>query len=293
MYAQVYPGAVVLPGQFYLSPAFHGGQDVFCAFDGGQLLAYAPVYVQIVDGPSDLPHVAWTEIKAKPDILEVAPIKDALLDCIVNRARQIAAEPSGRALSMIFQYMPVETPSVAYVQSRGFVYTESVYRMRRDLDQPIPELPTPQGIDIRRWKITSEEDLRLYVAAHNECFPESPVTSDEWRYLLNSPAWSEASSIGAFEGTTLAGCLTAYWNDEEKAQDVEQAGHTEYIFVRSPWRGLGIAGAMICEGMRYLKEHDKTQACLDVRAFNTSALSLYHRLGYEVVGESRFYAKTI
>ncbi len=67
----------------------------------------------------------------------------------------------------------------------------------------------------------------------------------------------------------------------------------EYIFVRSDWRGNGIAGALICEGMRYLKEHGKVQARLEVRAVNESALGLYRRLGYEVAGESRFYMKPI
>lgn len=292
-YEQVYPGAAVLPGEFYLSPAFHGGQDVYCAYENDRLVAYAPVYVQIVEGPGALPHIAWCEIKADPEIVEIIPIKDALLDCVVKRARQLTASTPDRPVQMIFQYMANETPSVAYVQSRGFAYTESVYSMCRDLYQLIPTAPALDGVDLRRWKMATLEEQRAYVAARNECFPEAPITLEAWQYLLGSPGWAEASTIAAFDGETLAGCLTAYWDDNENGQSGVQAGHTEYIFVRPAWRGRGIAGALICEGMRYLKEHGKQQARLEVRAMNENALGLYQRLGYQVVGESQFYAKQI
>jgi len=292
-YAKVYPGAVVVPGEYYLSPAFHGGQDVFCAYDGQQLLAYAPVYVQIVDGPIELPHIAWTEIKADPGIPDAGSIKDSLYERIVARAQTITSSYPGRPLCLAFQYLPAETAAIEYVQSQGFAFTESVYTMHRDLSIPLPDLAAPQGIQIRRWKMPTEDEQRLYIAARNECFPEAPITLDEWQFLQHAPGWSEGSSIAAFAGNDLTGCITVYWSDEENAQCGVQAGHTEYIFVLSPWRGNGIAGALICEGMRYLKEHGKVQARLEVRAVNGSALGLYRRLGYEVAGESRFYMKTI
>lgn len=292
-YEKVCPGAVVVPGEYYLSPAFHGGQDVFCAYDGQRLMAYAPVYVQIVDGPIELPHIAWTEIKADPSIPDAASIKDALYDRIVARAQAITRNYPGRPLCLAFQYLPTETASIEYVQSQGFAFTESVYTMHRDLGAPIPDLAAPQGVQIRRWKMPTEDEQRLYIAAHNECFPEAPITLEEWRFLQSAPGWAEGSNIAAFAGNDLAGCLTVYWSDEENVQSGIQAGHTEYIFVRSAWRGQGIAGALICEGMRYLKEHEKVQARLEVRAMNENALGLYRRLGYEAAGQSRFYKKTI
>jgi ribosomal protein S18 acetylase RimI-like enzyme len=292
-YARCYPGATVLPGELYLSPAFHAGEDVFCAFEDGQLLAYAPVYVQIVDGPSELPHIVWTEIKADPDIANAAPIKDALYPCVLSRAKAITQALPDRALRFTFQYALGETTAVEYVQSRGFDYAESVYSMHRDLSLPISRMTVPEGIRVQHWKMPSEEERRMYVTSRNECFPESPVTLAEWQYLLDSPDWADSTTIAAFDGEELAGCVTVYWVEEENAQSNVQAGHTEYIFVRPQWRGRGLAGAMICEGMIYLKDHGKAQARLEVRAVNETALRLYQKLGFQVISESRFYTKMI
>ncbi len=59
------------------------------------------------------------------------------------------------------------------------------------------------------------------------------------------------------------------------------------------WRGNDIVQAMIVEGMQYLLEHEMTEARLEVRALNENALNLYHRLGFTVIQQSRFYANDI
>jgi len=46
-YERAFPGGQIILSEVYLSPAFHNGLDVFCALDGNQLLAYAPVYLQV------------------------------------------------------------------------------------------------------------------------------------------------------------------------------------------------------------------------------------------------------
>lgn len=290
-YAQAYPGASVHPGGLYFSPAFHGGQDVFCAYEGDRLLAYAPLYLQIVEqGPAKLPHIAWVEIKADPDLPDPRPVKDALYACLRSRMLELTESHKDRPLRMCFEYMPGETEAVAYVQSKGFAYTESVFGMCRDLTAPILDVNPPEGIYLRQWKMESETEQVAYVTAKNECFPEAPVALSEWQYFLSSPMWAVGTSIAAFDGSELVGNVSVYWSDDEIAQSGVKAGYTEYIFVRPAWRGRGIAQAMITEGMRYLKSHGIEQARLEVRAFNEGALGVYKKLGYQVARETRFYA---
>lgn len=293
-YADIYPGAVVVPGEYYLSPAFHGGQDVFCAFDGQTLLAYAPVYMQLIeDGPAEFPHVAWVEIKSDFGLAEPQTVKDALLDRLILRAREQAASINGRPTRMTFEYRSSETPAAAYVLARGFQYQESVFLMQRNLDKPIPAAPAPEGLTVRRWKMTSEEEQRAYVAARNECFPEAPITLASWQYMLQAPHWSSGVMIAGFDGEELVGTVSAYWIDEENQHLARPAGYTEDVFVRAPWRGHGLARALIIEGMRFLKEHNLRDARLAVKALNENALSIYQALGYQVMQESRFYSKQI
>ena len=165
--------------------------------------------------------------------------------------------------------------------------------MRRDLAQPIPTIHPPDGIRLQRWRMESQSEQEQYVAARNECFPEAPAKLEDWQYFLRSPMWAVGTSIAAFASDELAGNVTVYWNPDSNRQSGVQAGHTENIFVRSAWRGQGIAPAMIVEGMQYLRDHGMTEARLEVRALNENALGLYRKLGYEVVQQSRFYAKEL
>lgn len=294
-YAQANPGVKTIPAGYYLSPVFHHGQDVFCAFSGGRLAAYAPCYVQVNEGPANLPHRVWVEIKAHPALANPIPVKDRLLHCLLQRARQRVDEENlrggQRAAQMVFEYLSSETGSVDYVTSRGFTYSESVFAMSRDLAQePLPPAAAlPPSIRLRRWKMESEAEQSAYLAARNQCFPESPVHLAEWQYFMGSPLWPGATMVAAFAGETLAGCVSVFWNEEDNQRSGVRAGFTEDIFVLSGWRGHGIAYAMVADGLAYLKERGLTEARLMVRALNESALGLYRRLGFQVCAESRFY----
>jgi ribosomal protein S18 acetylase RimI-like enzyme len=292
-YERVYPDAQIVPGELYLSPAFHDGQDVFCALEDGRLLAYAPVYLQLVDGPGELPDVVWMEIKADPDLPDPRPVKNALYQSVQAHLQEIMPPDRNRPLRLSFQYRPVETEAIEYVQSIGFACTESVFALGRDLRDPIPNPPVPEGIDLRHWKMESEAEQLAYVKARNECFPEAPISLGEWQYILGAPMWVEGTTIAAFDGHELVGNVAVFWNEAENAKSGTKAGYTEYIFVRPGWRGRGIAQAMIAEGMRYLQAHGMEQARLEVRALNEGALGVYKKLGYQVLSESRFYSKMV
>ena len=293
-YAGAFPGAPVFPGEMYFSPGFHGGADVFCACSDGRLLAYAPVYTQILeDGPAALPHQAWVEIKAQPELEEVEAVKDQLLERVIQCARAHISAFPGRPAVMTFEYRANETPAIEYVLSRGFAHGKSVFGMRRDLSQPIPVLPSPAGITIGCWKMEREAGQRAYTAARNECFPETPILLGDWQHFMQSPMWASGTTIAAFAGEELVGNVAVYWDEAENEQTGVKSGYTEYIFVRPAWQGRGIARAMIAEGMRYLQAHGMAAARLGVSALNENALGLYRGLGYEVVEESRFYSREI
>ena len=298
-YAQVYPGAVMVPPALYGSPYFHGGQDVFCAWDAdGRLLAYAPILLQSVQaGPAEMPHIAWSEIKAHPEVADPSPVKDALYDAVIVRAGELAAEAEAsmpsRPVRLTFEYRANEGAAVAFVLSKGLAYQESIFHMARDLNQPILDAPAPEGIQVRAWKMTTEDEQRAYVAARNACFPEAPTTLASWQYFMQSPQWAAGTAMGAFAGDALVGNVSVYWDEDEIRQAGKRFGYTEDIFVLADWRGRGVASAMLSAGMRYLKAHAMQEARLAVRALNENALGLYLRLGYCLIEESRFYTKII
>jgi ribosomal protein S18 acetylase RimI-like enzyme len=149
------------------------------------------------------------------------------------------------------------------------------------------------GICLRRWKMETEAEQSAYVSARNHCFPESPISLEEWQYFMSSPLWAVGTMVAAFDQDRLAGCVSAYWNEEDNRRSGVLAGFTEDIFVMPAWRGRGIASAMIADGLGYLKDHGLAEARLMVRALNETALGLYCQLGFEVSSESRFYARDL
>ena len=153
------------------------------------------------------------------------------------------------------------------------------------MDAPQP----PNKIEVRPWKIESEADLQAYVQARNEAFPEAPITPADWQPSFDSDSMHEGTTITAFDGQEICGCVTAYWDEAISQRVGQKVGFTEYIFVREKWRKQGIAAFMINQAMRYLKEHGREAAFLEVKAANEKALSVYTRLGYVKVDETRLY----
>ena len=290
-YAAIYPDAPVIPGEAYLSPAFEGGCNVFCAIDeSGKLVAYAPLYPVLVrERGASLPHTLWVEIKTHPGCQAPEQVKDQLFECILLRARQVTQEFPGYPVHLTFQYFPSEIASIEYVLSKGCQHRESVYTMRRDLSRDIPCVAASEGIVIRPWRMESEAEQQQYVHARNECFPEAPIELGEWQYFMQSPAWSVGTTYAAFDGEELVGSISLFWDEGENRRAGKKIGFTEYIFVRPGWRGRHIARRLINAGLAHLRQHGLEEAHLDVRARNYSALRLYIDLGYEVIRESRFY----
>ncbi len=290
-YLALCPGALVVPGEVYLSPGFAGGQNIFCARGAaGELLGFAPLYPNLVAAGT---HTLWVDILVDPGLPERQAVREALLERLCARSRAVVAEAAALPAQLIFQYFLEERERIAYVQQRGFTHTASVFRMGRDLAQPVPPAAVLPGISIRPWRMESQAEQEAYVAARNRCFPEAPVTLGDWQYFLSSPLWAAGTCLAAFAGQQLVGSLAAYWDDVENRQSHQALGFTEYIFVLPEWRGRGIARALILGGLDYLRRSGLQQAVLEVKASNQAALGLYQALGYQVLRESWFLQRSL
>ena len=291
-YAHKYPGVQVLPGGIYLSPAFHFGHDVFCAYHpNGQMLGYSVVYAQLPTNSPQNKHTIWTEVKIIPSMNHLIELRASLLEQILLRLRELLLDHSLKKVEINFQYFPYEVESIAFVVSKGFHLIGSVYSMQRDLEHPLPSIQTPPGFQLKPWRLETPFEREQYVHARNLCFPNAPISLDEWVYFMSSPTWTTGTNFAVFSENELAGCLTAYWDEEQNRKQDEKVGYTEYIFVCPQWRGKGLASAMIARSLTFLKENGIQYAQLQVSTNNREALTLYEQLGYSVVQESGLYSQ--
>lgn len=291
-YAHKHPGVQILPGGIYLSPAFHQGQDVFCAFHpNGQMLGYSVLYVNSPHNDPPSPHVVWAEVKVLPSMNHLVGLRENLMEQILRRLREILLDQSLRKVEINFQYFPYETDSIAFVTSKGYRNQGSVYSMQRDLEHPLPSIHLPPGFLLKPWRLETDFEREQYIHARNLCFPNVPISLEEWIYFMGSPSWSTATNFAVFAADELAGCLTAYWDEENNRNQGTKIGYTEYIFVCPQWRGKGLASAMIASALEYLKTNGMHSAQLQANTNNREALALYERLGYVVVQESGLYSR--
>lgn len=264
-------------------PVFEKGRNIFCAFDDKyRLIAYSPIVPAPVndDSPEEYPHYLWTDIIFNPAVEAetLGAAMDLLLAKIRDRAIEVKATFSKRKTRLGSLKFAEEVEGIDYYISKGFEHYDTVYSMNRNLSNPIEEVSLPNEVEIKRWKISTQEEKLKYIKADNLSNPNNPINLDKLEWSLDGP-WSVGSSVGAFDKCgNLVGSVMVYWFDDSH-------GITEEVFVLPQWRRKGIAQCILKEALVYLKECGKLSAELEVRKSNRKAINLYKRVGYEIEKE--------
>ncbi len=154
--------------------------------------------------------------------------------------------------------------------------------VRPDLED-IPEYELPNCIDIKEPK---EEHYRKIWEAAKEAFKDEwnePEWQEEWyEEWLESPYFQPELWKIAWEEDEVVGQVRSYIDNKENEKYNRKRGYTENICVGRPWRGQGIAKALIAKSLEKLKESGMDEAALGVDAENPSgALNLYKKLGFK------------
>lgn len=267
------------------------GRHIVCAYDAAdRLLGYAFLFPK---APAGGRRELYLDLHVRPGLANDREVRDRLFDAILERANRMAeAEPQWAV--RLQAVCPADgAEAIAYLEGRGLARCANGYVMARSLAEPLPEVPAPEGVEVRPWRMESEEEQRHYLEAHNAAFPDGPWDWAMLQYLLRSPMWAVGTTLTAFAGDSIVGSLLAYWNEAENRRTGERVGSTEEVFVVPGWRRRGIARCLIAHGLRYLRDHGLAEARLELSADNAAALALYHSMGYQVVCKQVLLAKEI
>jgi Acetyltransferase (GNAT) family. len=154
--------------------------------------------------------------------------------------------------------------------------------VRPSLDDP-PAEALPPGIDLRPAR---PEDALSVLQALDEAFLDEPTYAPQTDEQLAT--WA-ASPIGgqldvwqvAWAGDEVVAGVLGYIDEDENRLSGRRRGYTQMIFTRRPWRGRGVASALIGRNLRELARRGMTETALSVDADNPSAaLRLYERAGF-------------
>lgn len=279
------PDTSLWPEGFYLSPGFDEGRNILCAVDGADThLGHGFVYPAHIHKGLNA-RLIWMDLRVDPALggeegglgLE---LRDRLRERATSRAYELAARLDRRAMLYVTYFSQGEA-SIAYILSRGYAPFERILQLRRDLAPDIPELPLPEGLVVRPWRMETEAEQRRYLEAYDAAFADEGKRLEALQHFMQSPMWQGGTTITAFEDDRVVGSVMAFF-DPDAERNPDRAGSSEYVFVRPEWRRRGIARYLLAETLRYLKARGMVYASLEVLAENGYAIALYESLGYKL-----------
>jgi mycothiol synthase len=264
----------------------------------------ADARVAVVDGAI----VGWSNVWHPPveavlDRLDLDGIVDpshrgqgigrALFGWSLERAKERAASVTHGLPTYIRVGGDVEDDARRRLFAR-FCFEAARYsdELLQPLDGELPAIEPPEGITLLPWDDARDEELR---ALRNETFRDhwgsTSVDAELWRDIVHGHGHRPDLSVIAVDQDDRAVGLSLNWHYPE---DSEVTGRRDGVIAvlgtTRPWRGRGVASALIARSLVVFAEAGMDHALIEVDTENPSgAARLYRSLGFEPVRRTVTY----
>lgn len=250
--------------------------DIRIVEEGGEIVGYArTVWDDVTEGY----RVFWVIAEAHPDH---PGLEESLFEWGEERARAVASgmdAPDVRFAS----WADESTPRARLLRQRGYEPIRFGATLVRPHLRDIPSRPLPDGVEVRP---VGEDDLRAVWQADVEAFRDHrgfvEPTEEDWKAFLDQPYFDPSLWRVAWAGDEIAGQVRSFIDTDYNRRFGRRRGWIEYISTRRPWRGRGVASALISLSLAAVRDRGMTEAALGVDTENPSgAFRLYRNLGFE------------
>jgi mycothiol synthase len=247
---------------------------------------------------ADGDRVFWQDVYVHP--IWQAQVEPALLQFTEQRANQMAIEKPVDAPHYLSLWRPEKNEaSIALILTNGYAPSRHYFDMRRDLLASLPTVRQPEGVVVRSFEPT-EHNYRAVYVGNREAFRDhygyqewTEADYQNWRNdpMHNTALWRIAYDVATGEVAGVA--INTIFEADNETYGFKR-GWVNNLSVRRPWRGKGVAKALLVESFIALREHGMTEAMLGVDAANpTGALQLYESVGFEVYKRNTVYRKAM
>ena len=201
-------------------------------------------------------------------------------DLVARRRAQVGPEVPATAMLWVED----ATPGVTAIATRqGFAAARWFATMKRPLDQAVPPVQVPDGIALAPLTEDLDEQARtVFNVAFVDHWGTQPLTSQDWRAThVGGPVFRRRWSLVARAGNAVVGLHLGAAYEHEWTVHGQTQGWTEALGVLQPWRGRGVATALLSAAVHLFARDGMHSAGLGVDSDNpTGAVHLYTRLGY-------------
>jgi mycothiol synthase len=243
------------------------------------------------DGSGELRGFAWfspplvLEWEVDPRFGRDTALEEQMLAWGESRRRELLENDDERLF--LSSARDDDPERIALLTGHGFTRDDyHMLNMRRDLDQPIPDLAPPLGFLIRH--VGGQGEWAERVETHREVWHPSKVTLEAYRRLRAAPGYIPELDLVAVapDGALASYCIC--WLDP-----ANRTGEFEPVGTRPAFRGQGIGKAVMLEGLRRLKAHGTRIAIVYSLGDNQASIRLYQSVGFQTLTRNYYYSKRI
>ena len=214
-------------------------------------------------------------------------IGTAILRWGIGRGDEILASQPDDLPGLVEAFKDVrQVDAIALHEAHGFRPARWYVDMRRDLREPLPAMPDLGALEIRPYDGARAEGVRV---AHNDAFADhwgsEPLTPEIWaRDFVGDPYFRGDLSFVVVDGEEIAGYTVNYVAEVDWQATGVREGLIGQLGVRRPWRGRGLATALLVRSMESFVAAGLEAATLGVDTENpTGALGIYERAGFRPI----------
>ncbi len=220
-------------------------------------------------------------------------VEGRLLRRMLERADEVVADvPADRTVIVKVGAKERHPGLRAAAEELGFRHTRSGAQLIRPTVADVPDVPLPDGLEIR--PIGADDRAmhrRIYDAgkrAFADTYGEESPSDAEFEQWLGGPTFDPTLWQVAFHGDAIAGQILNFM-DEQRSDD-DWIGWTEAISVQPEHRRRGLARALLAASIRRVARAGATRTALGVDLQNPNqAATLYQSMGYQIVALDHEY----